>query len=214
MMDNSKPILLSTAYLPPIQYISKFLANNEIVIEAHEHFEKQSFRNRCIISSANGTEHLSIPIVKGSSKQAVQDVRISYDTQWQHIHWNAIVSAYNSSPFFDILRHDFEPFFKKQYSFLLDFNTELLSCILDILEVNAPLNRSHEFELSPANKYDLRNAMHPKESKAQPDAFFSPKAYSQVFEHKFGFTPNLSIIDLLFNTGSMSYEILLKSCTG
>jgi len=206
------PILLSTAYLPPIQYFSKFLLHREIWMETQEHFVKQTFRNRTVVLAANGTESLIIPVEKGRSlKQNIADIRISYDTNWQHIHWQAIVSAYNSTPFFEILEADFSPFYQKKFEFLFDFNLELMKTVFDILEINPQITLTKNFEEVPAPFLNLREAIHPKTQKALPDPNFEIIPYTQVFDEKFGFTPNLSILDLLFNCGSASYEMLLKS---
>lgn len=211
VMDH-KSILLSSAYLPPVQYMAKFLQYSTILIEADENFLKQSYRNRAVILAANGPESLVIPVMKGrDAKQKMKDLQISYDTQWQHIHWQAIVSAYHSSPFFEILEDDFSPFFHKKYKFLFDFNQQLLLTILDILEIWPEMELTTGFEKIPATCLNFREAIHPKQKKVYPDPNFTPVPYSQVFEDKFEFIPNLSIIDLLFNCGPESYEILLKS---
>jgi len=210
-MTNS-PILLSTAYLPPVQYITKFLIHPEVWIEGQEHFIKQTYRNRATILAANGPESLIVPVEKGRSpKQNISDLRISYDTSWQHIHWQAIVSAYNSTPFFEILEDDFRPFFEKKFEFLFDFNQQILQTIFDILEISPNVQITPDFEAVPSNFLNFREAIHPKPQKALEDPNFKPAVYTQVFDDKFGFTPNLSIIDLLFNCGSGSYELLLKS---
>ncbi len=210
---TDQDILLSTAYLPPVQYMSKFLTHPVVWIETQENFIKQSFRNRSVILTANGPEPLIIPVEKGRSpKQKINDLRISYDTNWQHIHWNAIVSAYNSSPFFEILEADFRPFYEKKFEFLFEFNLELIKVVLDIIEVTTEIKFTKDFEKVSTNFSNCREAIHPKPAKASDDPTFAPEAYTQVFDDKFGFAPNLSIIDLLFNCGSASYEILKKSC--
>lgn len=208
---NSKSILLSTAYLPPVQYISKFLMYDKIWIEAYENFSKQTYRNRCVILSANGKETLTLPIVKGNSKQQIKDVQIAYDTPWQHIHWNAIVSAYNSTPFFEILADDFKLFFQRRYKYLLDFNMEIIQCILNILELDRKIQLTKGFEEFEPSGINFRESIHPKIQKAREDTNFKAMPYSQVFDHKFSFQQNISIIDLLFNCGSASYEVILRS---
>ena len=209
---NEQDILLNTAYFPPVQYLTKLLQHNTIWIEAEENFIKQTYRNRTVILAANGPESLIIPVEKGRGrKQKMKDLRISYDTNWQHIHWQAIVSAYQSSPFFEILKDEFRQYFKKQYSFLLDFNQQIVETILDILELNPTIKQTTDFENVPAGCLNYRDAIHPKAQKALPDSSFEPKKYTQVFDDKFGFVPNLSSLDLLFNCGSESYAVLLDS---
>ncbi|MGE4586859.1 MAG: WbqC family protein [Mangrovibacterium sp.] len=205
-------ILLSTAYLPPVQYLSKFLHYKTIRLEVRENFLKQTYRNRTLIAAANGPESLVIPVAKGrDAKHTIKDQRISYDTSWQHIHWHAIVSAYRSSPFFEILQDEFRPFYRKRYSFLFDFNLELLRLVLNILDITPDIRLTEDFEQVPDYCLNYREAIHPKPGKTAADKHFVPVPYSQVFEDRLGFLPNLSVIDLLFNRGPESYEILLKS---
>ena len=95
-------IYLSSAYLAPIQYYAKFVQGDRIFIEQNENYTKQSYRNRSMIVSANGPIPLSIPVVHSSSEKILtKDIRIADHGNWQHMHWNAIVSAYNSTPFFE-----------------------------------------------------------------------------------------------------------------
>ena len=209
---NNK-ILLSTAYLPPIQYVAKFLQYEEIWIEKHESFIKQSYRNRTVILTANGPESLVVPIAKSDSR-SIKDIRISYDTNWQHIHWNAIVSAYSSSPFFEILDDDFKRFFHEKTKYLIDFNNSLLHVVFDILEITPNLHYTEQFENVSGNYSNFREIIHPKPQKSLTDESFIPCPYTQVFDERFGFIPNLSILDILFNCGSESYEILLKGNIG
>ena len=207
-MNNQ--ILLSTAYLPPVQYVAKFLQYKEVWIEKHESFIKQSYRNRTVILTANGPESLVVPITKNNNRN-ISDIKISYDTNWQHIHWNAIVSAYNSSPFFEILKDDFKRFFHQKTKYLLDFNNDLLQVVFDIIDIIPNLYYTEKFEKVEENCLNFREIIHPKSQKSQTDETFFPCPYTQVFEEHFGFVSNLSIIDLIFNCGSASYELLLKS---
>lgn len=205
-------ILLSTAYLPPVQYMTRFVRHGSVLIEAEENFLKQTYRNRAVILTANGPEALVMPVVKGkNTKQRIKDLELSYDTPWQHVHWQAIVSAYQSSPFFELLQDDFLPFYQKKYRFLLDYNDHLLRVILNLLEIDTPVGFTEAFEAIPAGAQNLREAIHPKPQKAETDPTFTPVCYPQVFNDRFEFIPNLSIIDLIFNCGPESYEILAKS---
>ncbi len=135
-------IILSSAYLPSAQYISKINASSNILLEQHEHFVKQSYRNRCYILSANGPLCLSIPILHSNSVHTVvKDVKISYDFNWQKIHWKSIESGYRCSPFFEYYEDELSPFYKKNFSFLFDFNEQLLSLILKFLKITGnPFN--------------------------------------------------------------------------
>ncbi len=201
-------ILLSTAYFPNIEYCSKLISNQTIFIEQHEHFIKQTYRNRAVILAANGPVPIIVPVVKGRGpKIKIKDLQISYDENWQRNHWRTIFSAYNSSPFFEFYADDFEPFFQKKHQFLLDLNMDILKTIFDLLEIDPELFLTGNFEKVPENTLNFREKIHPK-------IRFSDKSncksieYTQVFSDKLGFASNLSILDLLFNTGPQAYSII------
>ncbi len=205
--------LLSTAYLPPVQYFTKLLLFDDVLIEKHEHYSKQSWRNRCRILAANGTLDLSVPIQKGRSKTPIKDLRIGYETNWQHEHRRSIISAYNNSPFFEYYADTLLPFFEKKHDFLFDFNTELLHTILEEIGLDTKISSTSHFIKENSDLNDFRATMHPKTQHALPDPRFTPAKYTQVFADKFDFMPNLSIIDLLFNIGPDTLPYLEKCIT-
>ena len=148
-MHEPNAVLLSTAYFAPIQYYSKLLAYSMIYIEQYEHFNKQTYRNRCNILGANGSISLVIPVVKGRGpKILMKDLRVSYDVDWQRNHWRTIFSAYNSSPYFEFYKDELEPFFERKWKFLLDLNLSIHEVICDLLEVENNMVLTHDFEKS------------------------------------------------------------------
>jgi hypothetical protein len=194
-MPPPAPILLSVAYLPPVQYISKFLLFKQIFIEKYENYQKQSYRNRCYIYGANGRQCLVIPVKKLNGKKIpVTEVEIDNSKNWQHIHMKAIESAYRLSPFYEY------------------YDEDLLQFILNQLGIKDPISFTTMYEKESLDCQDMRHSIHPKERLALPDKYFRPAAYQQVFQERYGFIPNLSIIDLLFNEGSLATEVLRKSC--
>lgn len=204
-------ILLSSAYFGPIQYYSKFLKHNNIYIEQFENFTKQTFRNRCHILGGNGIVSLVIPVVKGRGpKILIKDIRISYDEDWQRNHWRTIFSAYQSSPFFEFYQDDIQPFFERKWNFLLDFNFEINRVVCEMLEIENNSTLTNDFEKVPETSLNFREIISPK-NKKNPDPFFTPLEYTQVFSVKFSFFSNLSILDLIFNEGPNSQNILQKS---
>ncbi|MDR3226789.1 MAG: WbqC family protein [Prevotellaceae bacterium] len=203
---------LSTAYLGNIQYFSKFFIAEKIYIEQHEHYLKQSFRNRCEILTANGKLALTIPVERNdSNKILIRDTCISYAQDWQKSHWRALTTAYNSSPFFEYYSDELKPFFERKEKFLFDFNTKITNKILELLEINTQIffTEKHEI-LIPDFALDYRNNISPKARFTKEDKTFEPQKYYQVFAQKFGFIPNLSIIDLLFNEGTNAKDELQK----
>jgi hypothetical protein len=209
MQENS--ILLSTAYFAPIQYYSKFINHSKVFIEQFEHFNKQTYRNRCVILGGNGLIQLIIPVVKGRGpKILIRDLKISYDTNWQRNQWQTLFSAYSSSPFFEYYQDDIFPFFEKKYEFLLDYNLKINEVICDLLEIENNTVLTPDFEQVPEGTFNYRDIISPK-NKTLPDKYFKPMEYTQVFSEKHGFSPNLSILDLIFNEGPNSYTILKGS---
>ncbi len=203
-----QPTYLSTTYLGPIQQYCKLFQFSKVYIEAEENYLKQTYRNRCTIAGANGALSLSIPIEKsGTDKCLTKDIRISNHGNWRHIHWNAIVSAYNTSPFFEYYQDDFVPFYEKKYEFLLDFNEKLRELICELLDISLNVQYTTLYEKEVPN--DFREIIRPKHP--GEDKYFTPQTYYQVFSCKLGFLPNLSVIDLLFNMGPEGILILRDS---
>ncbi len=204
--------LLSTAYLAPVQYYTKFLVYKQIFIEAEENYQKQSYRNRCNILSANGILPLTIPVSKDMPKVKTRDIRIDNALEWQKNHWTSIESAYSSSPFFEFYMDEFSVFYTKKFRFLLEFNLKLQDYILDQLEIKPNIFLTKKFIENGTPDYDdYRDSIHPKKRQQRKDKTFKPEFYYQVFQEKYGFISNLSIIDLLFNEGPNAENILKKS---
>ena len=209
-MTQHTAILLSTAYFAPIMYFSKLAVYPEIYIEQHENFVKQTYRNRTIILGANGPIPLIVPVEKGrGQKISIKNLQIAYDEEWQRNQWRTIFSAYNSSPFFEYYADDIETFFRKKYKFLFDFNQQITKTILEILEISVDLNLTEDFEKVPENCLNFREQISPKTHLVDPDPHFAAQPYTQVFSEKFGFVPDLSILDLLFNEGPSAHAVLL-----
>ncbi len=204
-MNVSKtPVLLSVAYNPPIAWFS-LLAKHNVVLESHETYPKQTFRNRCEIYAENGRMPLSIPVSrpKGNHTQ-INDVTIVNSDKWYLRHWRAIQSAYESSPYFLFYKDDLKGFYEGNYEGLFDFNTRLIRTIAGLLNLQTHIRVTDMYEKTPIAVKDYRNLFNPK--KEIQFAVFPE--YIQVFSERHGFIPNLSILDLLFNLGPESSDYL------
>ena len=199
---------LSTAYLGPVQQYVKMAQYGAIYMEREENYIKQTYRNRCVLAAANGPLTLSVPIVKPDElKCPTKDIRISDHGNWRHLHWNALVSAYNMSPFFEYYADDFAPFYERRFTFLFDFNEAVRQLICELIDLQPKVHYTDSYQ--PVVNHDFRESIRPR--RPEPDMAFQPVPYYQVFQEKFGFLPNLSIVDLLFNMGPESLLVLRRS---
>jgi hypothetical protein len=214
-MGSHLPVLLSTAYLPPVQYISKFIADVPVLIEKHENYQKQSYRNRCYIYGANGRQCLVIPVKnKHWEKTSVDDVEIDYQVNWQKVHMKSIESAYRLSAFYEYYADEFRAEYEQRTALLFDWNLRLLGTILHILGIKGKPELTKIWEKEIVAGTDHRQDINPKSRLSLPDPEFNPLPYQQVFQERYGFIPNLSIVDLIFNEGPMALSILQQSVTG
>ena len=199
--------LLQTTYFGPIQWYQKLYRYDHCLIEQYDSYQKQTYRNRCIIATANGLQALTVPVEHETLNMKhetlkVKDLRISDHNNWRRIHWNALQSAYSESPFFDYYADDIHPFFEKKYEFLIDFNEAIRQKVCELLDIHPNVSYTSDFRLQTSDIIDFREVIHAKHP--QPDKDFAPQRYWQVFEGKHDFQANLSILDLLFNMGPES----------
>lgn len=204
-MESFNSILLPTAYLPPVHYFGYLVKADRILIEQFETYPKQTYRNRCEILTANGQFSLTIPVSKPFGNHTMtKDIGIANYQNWQTLHWRTIESAYANSPFFLYYKDLFLPFYQKKYQNLLIFNMEMLKMLMAMLGLETPVILTSSYQKNATNILDLREKITPKLAFNS----FTLKPYYQVFEVKYGFTPGLSILDLIFNMGEEAGEIL------
>lgn len=232
-------MILTSAYLAPVHYYTKLyssaLAGVPVIEEQADHYVKQTYRNRCIIAGDDGPIALTIPVSApttlpdgstplGISKTPMHAVLISDHGNWRHQHWQSIVSAYRSTPYFDYYADDFERIFSSDATLLVDFNAALRDLVLDCLDLHPiiTVNTGHYLDAGPqgasspelagGEALDFRETIRPKLPYSS-DPHFQPAPYYQVFAQRHGFLPNMSIIDLLFNMGPESRIVLRNSCS-
>ena len=197
--------ILPIAYMPSVEYVARLL-REESVVDLGEHYIKRSQRNRAQILSANGVMSLTVNVENANRpRQRITDVRIDYSKRWQHQHWVSIMSAYKSSPYFDHYAHLLEPFYKREWRYLVDYNMEYLSTLLRLLGVEDKVNISEEYVVARDGDIDLR----PKHNEGST---FVAEPYFQVFSDRMPFVANLSILDLLLCEGPQAVSAVLMRC--
>lgn len=187
--------IVCPAYLPNVQYCNWILQQQQIHFTGSTTYQKQTFRNRSEIYGANGKLKLTVPIrhTHGIQKSLDQEVSIAYDTDWQKQHWKSICAAYRSAPYFEFYEADLEPFYQEKIISLFEFNLKLLSQVMQLLEV------SFTYKIVSLNPNVHKRMDHLIDAKQKVTTGF--ENYTQVFGTKFGFIPNLSILDVMFNLG-------------
>ena len=188
-------------YFGPVSYFAELLKADEYRFEANENFPKQTYRNRCYIQGANGKLRLAIP-TQHNGARVMKDIQVSDDHNWQKEHYKSLVSAYKSSPYFEFYEDDLIPIFEKKEKYLLDLNLKTIEFISSKLKLDLKFSLTEKYETFD-DSIDFRNSFN---AKVEPVGDF-PK-YFQVFDEKFDFMPDLSILDLLCNEGPKSATYL------
>lgn len=197
--------LLHPTYFPSISHFVVLAQSENITFEIEDNFQKQTNRNRTYIYSPNGLQLLNIPIKHSKeSRQKTKDIRIEPDFDWQKQHFKSLEAAYRSSPFFEFFEDDIRPIFEKKHEFLLDLNFEVLTVVFKCLRMKVEYNTTAEYfqQVDPNTVTDFRSLV---EGKKDISVF---EKYLQVFDDKYGFINNLSVLDLLFNEGKYAMDYL------
>ena len=204
-----KRLLIEAHYLPPIAWFSALAAAEEIVVEKYEHYEKQSFRNRCYVKGPHQVETLIIPVNGRHGKLRMDTVKVDYDQKWLNNHWRTIQTAYGNAPFFEYYAPDLHDVLFRKQLFLYDLNLEIMTLCLKWVKNKAALVETSVYQKIPAEGVtDLRDVINPKKEDGC-NRFYKSIEYQQVFGSKF--VPNLSLIDLIFNTGPGAWEVVKAS---
>lgn len=203
-------VLLSAAYLPPVDYFRIIAGNPVVYIEQFENYTKQSYRNRCYIYGANGKQMLNIPVKKESSpKVLIKDIRIDYSTSWINNHRKSIEAAYRHAPFFEYYADEFMQFFSRKTDFLIDFNINIIEKTIKITGIKTEIRLTDQYyKPGETTHSDYRYKIHPKVNCNESVNITECEKYIQVFSDRHGFIHNLSIIDLIFNSGPECMQYL------
>jgi len=217
-------VLLSTAFFPPVSWFAaaakdwgRVVVTNpssfcDVYLEAHENFQKQSYRNRCIIASANGPEAISVPVVHDGDifHTPITEIRVDYKDQWVKKAWRAIESAYSTSAYFEYYKDDIYAILSSGIPTLWDLNLRIIEFFIQKIRLGIRIVSTESYA-SAGNALDYRNVIHPKRQNTILKDLDMEKPYFQVFAGKYGFQSDLSVMDLLFNEGPQSLLYLVPS---
>lgn len=203
-------VLLSTAYLPPVSYFAVMARYGNVAIEAFEHFQKQSYRTRTLVASAEGVQVLSVPVLREEGhKRLISGIRIDYRKDWISVHKRAMTSYYGSSPFFEYYADDIFAVLDSRPEFLLELNTSLTRLMAELLGIRCSISYTEDYLKADGSSEDFREVIHPKRHNEILSLFgIEGREYYQVFSTRTGFLPDLSAADLLFNEGPNSLSFL------
>lgn len=201
-----KVVLIDLQYLPSIEYFSALYPFDKVILEKHEYFVKQSFRNRSYINTSQGKQMLVVPVTEKHGKTSLHNVKIDNRQKWQNNHWRSIETAYRKAPYFEYYSDELKAILYQGHEFLFDLNLDLLSYCLQALKLEITLSETIEFVKQPESSIsDFRSLITPKSSYLSR-SFYHPIQYQQVFGS--AFVPNLSLLDLLFSEGPNSIRFL------
>jgi hypothetical protein len=196
---TEKGAIFPMFYLPPVSYFTQLITHkSSILLEKEEHFPKQTYRNRAHIYSPDGVLPLIIPVVKGAKNHTkIKDVRISYEFNWQRLHWLSLQGCYRRSAYFEFYEDEFARFYEpvQKPQFLFDFNEALFHMLLKMLKLKIDYAYTSDYN-KIEDEPDFRQIIHPKRP-----SLAEQKPYFQVFDERHGFVKDLSVVDLIFSQG-------------
>ena len=195
-MITPTTLLIDLHYLPCIDVMRGMAGADQVLIEAHENYQKQSYRNRCYVLTSNKIDCLTVPVLASSRRQPIRQVRIDYSQNWVDRHLRCLQSAYAKAPYFEYLMPDIEQELTRRHPFLFDLNWSLLTFCRTWLRLETPVSLTEWYAKMPeSGVFDARSRLEPG-NHAQTALFGPPRPYPQQFGAEFA--PNLSVLDLLF----------------
>lgn len=202
-MEDVETVIIESQTFPVVNYIKTLYIAKYLILLPSDAYKKMSFRNRYVVVGSNGPVHLSVPLVHGRNQRLpFGQVRISYGSNWQQQHWRTLTSCYNKSPWFEYYASGLQSLFSARWTYVFEWNLAILEWLQETLRFPAKIVVSDD--LPTAEYRDLRDRWLPKNFEADPEIV----CYPQVFEDRIGFRQNLSILDLLFNMGPSTAELL------
>lgn len=204
-------VILSPALFPPVEYMALLLFHPDVKIEAHEHYQKQSYRTRFNIVGPNGIQLLQVPVSRcGEHRCSVQHTAVLYEQPWPVLHLRTLDTAYNKSPWYLYYKDPITDLFKAKHDTLWNLCIDSIQLAVQLLGASRNLAYTETFLPVEGSPGDFRNQIHPKKVFAPFARAIRQIPYHQVFSERFGFVPHLSVLDLLFNEGPQALPWLHK----
>jgi hypothetical protein len=205
-------VLSELHYLPSIPYFQQLLGTEKLLLDAHEHYHKQTYRNRALILTAQGPQPLTVPVVDGARSEKIRtsEIEIDYRQNWMHRHFRTLQTAYGASPYFGYYADYLQDIYSQKPARLWELNFAFLQLLFRCLRWPLPVEFTTAY-LAPASLpptlLDRRDFLTPKSTLAgaEPDSP-SQRPYLQVFGT--AFVPSLSVLDLLFMQGPAAGQFL------
>jgi len=197
-------LIFPSAYFPNVEYFYRLLHCQKIQVSIADVFEKQTYRNRCVILNANGLQKLTVPVIRSSDEfKTMGETRISYAEDWQKNHLRSIESAYRRTPYYEYYCDGIEEILMTNYECLIDLNMSLTGYLVDKTGLSCAIAKDTLYRLPNQEELKLIDPKLPSQ--------FNTKTYLQTFSDRFGFQNNLSMLDLLFNEGPNSISVIQSS---
>ncbi|KAA3619713.1 MAG: hypothetical protein DWQ05_03020 [Calditrichaeota bacterium] len=215
-------------FFPGLMFWAKMINSDALLLADDLQFISKSTINRCLIKTVAGAQWLTVPILaKGFGEQKIKDVRINNDTKWRQKHWKTLLVNYKNAAYFEKYDLYLKSVYAKKWTFLIDFNFELIQFVKQELGIESKLKWTSAIDAHEKGaaliaawakkleaetyvvegtfqKYLTENAALIQDLKVQY-INLQIQSYFQQFEN---FTPGLSVIDLLFNEGDEAQSIL------
>ena len=214
-------------YLPWLGYFEKIMTADAFCYLDNVQYKKNEWQNRNRIKTVDGWQWLTVP-VSYRFPQKINDVMVNNLVNWKKKHRQALQTNYRRAPFFEEYFPIFEELYARDWELISDLNIYLIEKLRVVLNL-------HHKPAVVASNLDLRDD--PSDRLIDICRFFGADTYLsgqdganymdldrfkqcgirvmfQDFQHPEypqlfkGFQSHLSIIDLLFNCGPESVDII------